>query len=119
LTVEGTRGTNVPAANVVGIGNASAVLSGKKLTITGSFENLATPATGAHVFIGPATGVRDQGKSTFDLTLTKTGDGKSGQIAGSLDLTQPQVDALKKGRFYIQVHSEGMPTGHLLGWVLK
>jgi hypothetical protein len=71
------------------------------------------------MFLGPATGVRDRGNPLFDLTLTKTGDGKQGTLAGSFDLTAAQVDALKKGRFYIQVHSEGMPSGHLLGWILK
>ena len=119
LVMEGQRSTNVPAATVVGLGSANAVLSGRKLTVNGSFENLASAATAAHLFLGPATGVRDRGNAVFDLTLTKTGDGKQGAIAGSFDLTAAQVDALKKGRFYIQVHSEGMPSGHLLGWILK
>ena len=63
--------TPLRADAVVGSGSATAVLSGKKLTINGSF-----------------------------------------------DLTTEQVDALKKGRIYVQLHSEGAPNGHLMGWLL-
>jgi hypothetical protein len=116
------RLTSVPplgtqAAKVVGIGSASATLTGKKLTVSGTFDKLASPATAAHLDLGPVTGVR--GNSVFDLTVSKTGTGTSGTIAGTFDLTPEQADALKKGRFYVQIHSEGAPDGHLLGWLLK
>jgi hypothetical protein len=107
----------IQPATVAGVGLASAELTGKKLSLTGSFEKMASPATVAHLFIGPLTGVR--GDSVFDLTVSKTGDGTTGTIAGSFDLSPAQLDALKKGRFYIQIHSEGAPNGHLLGWLLK
>jgi len=108
-------GTQVP--NVAGAGSASAVLTGKKLSITGSFDKLASPATAANLRVGAITGVR--GNSLFDLTLSKTGTGTSGTISGTFDLSPDQVDALKKGRLYVQIQSEGMPNGHLLGWLLK
>jgi CHRD domain len=106
----------VQPAAVVGSGSATAVLSGKKLTINGSFDKLASAATIAHLSMGAVKGVR--GDSIFDLTVTKTGTGNTGTIAGSFDLTTEQVDALKKGRIYIQLHSEGAPNGHLMGWLL-
>ena len=106
----------VKAADVVGTGSATAVLSGKKLTIHGSFDNLASPATTAHLDLGPVMGVR--GNSIFDLTVTKAGTGTTGTIEGTFDLTSDQVDALKKGRIYIQLHSQGAPNGHLIGWLL-
>jgi hypothetical protein len=102
---------------VAGLGSASAVLTGKKLSLTGSFDKLASPATGANLRIGQITGVR--GDSLFDLTITKTGTGTSGTIAGTFDLTPDQIDALKKGKLYIQIQSESVPNGHLLGWLLK
>ena len=105
-----------PAA-VAGIGSASATLAGKKLTVSGSFEKLASAATVAHLCLGPITGVR--GDSVFDLTVSKTGDGTTGTLSGSFDLTAEQVDALKKGKFYVQIHSTGAPNGHLMGWLLK
>jgi hypothetical protein len=102
---------------VAGIGSASATLAGRKLTVSGTFEKLASPATVAHLSMGQLTGVR--GNSIFDLTVAKTGTGTSGTISGIFDLTPEQVDALKKGRLYVQLHSEGVPNGHLMGWLLK
>ena len=107
----------IPAAAIVGVGSLSATLSGRKLTVNGSFEKMASPATVAHLNLGPVTGVR--GEVVFDLTVSKTGTGNTGTLAGTFDLTPTQVDALKKGRFYVQIHSEGAPNGHLFGWLLK
>ena len=107
----------IQPATVAGVGSASATLTGKKLSISGSFEKMASPATAAHLNLGQTTGVR--GQPVFDLTVSKTGDGTSGTLSGTFDLTTEQIDALKKGRFYVQIHSEGAPNGHLLGWLLK
>ena len=106
-----------PAASVAGVGSASATLAGRKLSVTGSFEKMASPATDAHLNLGPVTGVR--GNPVFDFTVSKTGTGTTGTISGTFDLTPEQVDALKKGKFYVQIHSEGAPKGHLFGWLLK
>ncbi len=105
-----------PAA-VAGGGSASATLNGRRLSVTGTFEKMASAATAAHLSLGPLPGVR--GASVFDLTVSKSDGGTSGTISGTFDLTPEQVDALKKGRFYVQIHSEGAPNGHLLGWLLK
>lgn len=105
-----------PAA-VAGVGSSSATLSGRKLTVSGTFEKMASAATVAHLCLGPVTGVR--GESVFDLTVSKTGTGTSGTIAGTFDLSPAQVEDLRKGKFYIQIHSEGAPNGHLMGWLLK
>ena len=78
---------------------------------------MASAATAAHLNLGPVTGVR--GAPVFDLVVVKAEGGASGTISGTVDLTSEQVDALKKGRFYVQIHSEGAPNGHLLGWLLK
>jgi len=119
LTSRGA-GMTSNAAAIVGSGSAEATLSGKKLSVTGTFEKLASAATAARIFMGPAMGARDYpGKSFGEFAVMKQGDGKNGSFSGSVDLTTEQVDALKKGRLYIQVHSEGMPTGHLVGWIAK
>jgi hypothetical protein len=107
----------VPVPSVAGVGSATATLSGRKLTVAGAFEKMASPATVAHLALGQLAGVR--GESVFDLTVTKAGDGTSGTVAGTFDLTPQQVEALRKGRFYVQIHSEGAPNGHLVGWLLK
>ena len=104
-------------ANVTGKGVATAVLSGRKLTITGSFEGLAAPATVARLHRGVAKGAR--GNSIADLTVTKAA---SGVLSGSVDLSADQVESLKQGKLYLQVHSEKgvAPDGsNLWGWFLK
>jgi len=106
---------SVPANrdNLTGIGSVIAVLAGQKLSITGKFEGLRTPATVARLHQGSVTGVR--GPAIFDLVISKS---TSGEISGSFDLTPEQVDHLKKGHFYIQLHSEKAPEGNLWGWLL-
>lgn len=117
----GGRGGAPAHTFVAGLGSAQATLSGRKLTVTGSFEKMATPATAAKVGLGVATGARLD--LILDLTLTKaaqaTPPGTSGTIAGTFDLTPAQADGLKTGKMYIQINSEGAPNGHLLGWLLK
>ena len=101
----------IPAAlpTVTGVGVVTATLSGTTLTIAGTFEGLATPATVAKLHRAPK-GIR--GPAVFDLTITPA---TSGKISGSLDLTPAQVDDLGRERFYVQLHSEKAPDGKLVG----
>jgi hypothetical protein len=113
-------------ANVAGKGAATASLAGTRLTITGSFEGLPAPATAARLHQGIAKGAR--GKAIADLTISK---GASGTISGTVNLTPEQVEALKVGKVYLQVHSErGIPVeqgkvqpdvdnSNLWGWFLR
>ena len=95
-----------------GVGAVTAVLTGTKLSISGTFSGLQTPATIAQVHLGPK-GI--SGPPVLDLTVTKA---ISGTLQGDLMLTSAQVDHLKRGRLYIQVHSEKAPDGNLRGWLL-
>jgi hypothetical protein len=113
------RLTAVPAdartrPELAGIGSASAVLTGSKLAITGSFDGLRSAATTAQLHSAVAAGVR--GPAIHDLTVAKS---TSGSIAGSVDLTAPQVESLKKGGLYIQIQSEKAPEGVIWGWLLR
>ena len=83
-----------PAATVTGTGSASAVLSGTKMTVNGTFEGLVSPATTAHLHLSRVAGVR--GPAVFDLTVTHA---TTGSVSGSFDLSPDQVEALRKGRF--------------------
>jgi hypothetical protein len=98
---------------VTGSGSATAVLAGTKLTVTGEFQGMKSPATVAQVHLSPVTGVR--GAAVFDLTVEKL---PSGEVSGSFSLTAEQADSLRKGRLYIQIHSEKAPEGNLWGWLL-
>ena len=98
---------------VAGSGAVSARLAGSKLTVAGSFEGLLSPATIAQVRRSPVTAVR--GPAVFDLTVTKA---TSGTISGSFDLAPGQIEDLRKGRLYVQIHSEKAPEGNLWGCLL-
>jgi hypothetical protein len=98
--------------NITGVGLVTATLSGTKLTIGGTFEGLASPATFAKLHRAPK-GIR--GPAVFDLIVTP---GTSGKISATLDLTPAQVEDLGRERFYVQLHSEKAPDGNLWGWLL-
>ncbi len=98
---------------VTGDGNVVATLAGSKLTIDGTFEGLKSNATAAHIHQGTAIGVR--GPRILDLTVTKA---MSGSISGTFDLTADQLEALRKGKWYVQIHSEKAPEGNLWGWLV-
>jgi len=98
---------------IAGKGSATATLTGSKFTVNGTFEDLKSNATMAHIHQGTAPGVR--GAKLLDLTVTK---GMSGTLSGSFDLTPDQVESLKKGKWYVQIHSEKAPEGNLWGWLM-
>ena len=99
---------------LAGLGSASAVLSGSKLSITGSFDGLLSPAIMAQLRAGVAAGVR--GPVIEELTISKA---VSGTISGSADLTPEQIETLHKGGFYVQIFSQKAPDGVLWGWLLR
>ena len=102
--------------NVTGKGSATAKLSGSTLSISGTFDGLAAPATVARLHRGVASGAR--GAAIADLAVTKS---VSGTISGTVTLKPDQVEDLKQGRLYVQLHSEkGVEDGSVLwGWFLR
>jgi hypothetical protein len=101
-------------ATIAGTGSVTAVVTGTKLSIMGTFEGLKSPATIAQLHKSPIRGVR--GPVLFDLAVTKT-DAASGTLSGTFDLTALQIADLEKGRLYVQLHSEKAPDGNLWGWL--
>src|SRR6266571_907476 len=57
-------------ATIAGSGSAAAVLTGARLTITGTFDGLKSPATIAQLHKSPVRGVR--GPVVFDLAVAKS-----------------------------------------------
>jgi CHRD domain-containing protein len=100
--------------SVAGSGSLKAVLVGNKLTITGSFQGLRSPAIRASIHGGPQKGIR--GPAVHDITVTKE---KTGNVSGSLELAPSEVEDLKSGRLYVQIDSERAPDGNLWGWLLR
>jgi len=99
-------------SRIAGFGSATAVLTGRRLALTGNFSGLRSPAADAHIHQAPK-GIR--GPALLDVTVSK---GTSGTITASIELTQEQVGDLRNGRLYIQINSEGAPEGNLWGWLL-
>jgi len=99
---------------VAGSGSATATLTGAKLSVTGTFDGLKSPATTARLNAGLARGVRGDAIGNLDITKAT-----KGSISGSVDLTAAQVKGLRDGHLYIEVASEKAPEGNLWGWLLK
>jgi hypothetical protein len=100
-------------ATIAGSGTVTAVLTGSKLTISGTFAGLKSPATVAKIHRA-IKGVR--GPAVIDLPAPTSA--LEGQIAGSVDLTPSQVDDLGKERLYLQLDSDKAADGNLWGWLL-
>ena len=105
--------TNATVATTTGVGAVTASLTGTKLTIEATFEGLTGMATAANLRRGPK-GI--PGPVVFDLEFPKASEGK---ITAALDLKPEQIEDLRAGRLYLQIHSERAPDGSIRGWLLK
>jgi len=108
--------TTAMASTVAGLGTVSAVLNGNKVTFTGTFEGLKSPATIVQIHKAPR-GIRGPVVEKLDLKVTNNPNGTSGTINGVLEFTPQQVADLEKGWLYVQLHSEKAPEGNLWGWL--
>jgi uncharacterized repeat protein (TIGR01451 family) len=103
-----TGAQETPPNNSTAVGRASLLLSPDEKTARVSlvFSGLSSAQTDAHIH-GPATlGV--SAPPVFPLPL--------GQLSDfSITLTPSQVQDLKNGLFYINVHSSNFPTGEIRG----
>ena len=96
---------------ITGVGQVRATLAGTRLTLTGEFRGMSSPATAAHVHLG-ASG--QPGPVAAPLQVTAAAEG---QLSGSVDLTAAQVASLRDDGLYVQIHSQGNPSGELRGWI--
>jgi hypothetical protein len=99
---------------ITGGGSATATLDGRRLVISGSFRGLQGPATAGALHMSPATGVRGPAISEVGVDHET-----SGSVAGSVELSRDQVQALRDGRLYLEIASEAAPEGNLWGWLLE
>lgn len=99
--------------NMLGRGEATASLDGRRLTLSGHFAGLPSPATKAHLFVSPYIGV--PGSEGFDLTVSPA---DNGTVSGQIALDAKQAAAFRSGRLYVQIDSQKAPTGNLWGWLL-
>jgi len=100
--------------DLAGTGTVTAVLSGTKLSVNGTFDGLRTNAVSAKLHNGIVAGVR--GPAFADLTISKA---MTGTISGSADLNPQQLQNLKKGGIYVQIYTERPTDGTLWGWLQR
>ena len=102
------------AAATTGAGEATAELAGTRLTVRGNFTGLKGAATVARLHQSAVMGVR--GPAFADVTVTAAA---SGSVSGTVTLTPAQLEGLRQGHVYLQIHSESAPDGNLWGWLLS
>jgi len=106
-----------------GSGGVIAEVSGTRLVVTGSFNNLTSDfnpavAGGAHLHLASAG---QNGNVTISLVSVLAANQRSGvfEAAGNaFVLTTQQADAFQPGGLYANVHTTGSPGGELRGQVL-
>ena len=102
-------------STIAGYGSVTATLSGKTLTIQGTFEGLRSPATTVQIHRSPK-GIPGPTVAGIELTVTKT---EKGTVSGTIELTADQIADLRNGQWYVQIQSEKAPDGNLWGWLLR
>jgi len=96
---------------ITGVGQVRATLAGSRLTVTGEFRGMSSPATAAHLHLGAP------GQPGAVAAPLQVSTAPEGQISGAIDLTPAQVTALRADGLYVQIHSQGNPNGELRGWI--
>jgi hypothetical protein len=104
--------TPAERADVMGAGKVKAELAGNRLSVSGTFSGLPSPATAAQLRMGLAMGV--PGPVIGDLSATQS---TQGSISGSVTLSSAQIAALEKNAIYVQLNSTHAPNGNLWGWL--
>lgn len=99
-------------ASISGEGEVRATLDGDQLTITATFEGMSSNAVAAHIHRGPRA---QPGPVVFEVDVPAS---TSGAISETLTLSDPQRDTLRRGSYYLQIHTEHNPGGELRGWLL-
>lgn len=104
--------TGATVNTITGGGSVKATLRGTRLSVDGSFNGLAGPATTANLRRAPRA---MPGPIVYELTVPTE---RSGRLTATLDLTAADVADLRAGRLYVQIHSERAPDGSIRGWLL-
>lgn len=98
---------------ITGVGQVRATLDGNRLTVTGTYRGMSSSATAAHLHFGSPG---RPGPLAQPLEVTTSPEG---EVTGTAELTDQQVDALQTQSLYVQIHSEDNPAGELRGWIFS
>jgi hypothetical protein len=108
----------VPPVTTPAMGFATVILDTDTglIVINGAFEDLTSPAVGAHLH--GLAGFGQEAGIILPLDLTLLPGGTAGTFEGSGNLTPGQVGGVLDQRTYINVHSAMFPDGELRGQVV-
>ena len=109
MTVALAAGNEVPPNSSAGKGSAKVELDGNKLSWTITYSGMTGPVTAGH-FHAPAMPGTNAG---VVVPLTSL----ASPITGSATLTPAQVDQVKSGLWYINLHTAAHPGGEIRGQV--
>ena len=110
MSVPLSGASEVPPNASTGSGTAKIELEGNALKWTVTYSGTTGPVTAGH-FHGPAPAGANAG-----VALPFTGSMAS-PIVGQATLTQTQIDQLKQGLWYVNLHTAAHPGGELRGQV--
>lgn len=97
--------------SITGEGEVVLILNGSRLSVAGRFAGMSSPATAAHIHIGPPA---QPGPAALPLKVARA---RGGEVSGELELSDELREALSRNGLYIQIHSEINPPGELRGWI--
>ena len=100
------------APQLMGQGSVEATLNSDELVLTAKFEGLSSPATAAHIHRAP---VARRGPVAFTVEVPAVA---TGELRDTITLTNAQLEQLREGLYYLQIHTERNPGGELRGWLL-
>lgn len=107
-----------PFITTLADGQLIATLIGDSLTVTGSFDNLESAATAAHIHLGTAG---TNGGVVFPLTYTLNAGNVSGEFLAannSFALTADQMASFLKRDYYVNIHTMENGGGEVRGQLL-
>ena len=110
MTIPMSAANEVPPNSSAGTGSAKVELEGMTLRWTISYSGLTGPVTAGHFHAPAMPGANAGVVVPFAGPLTSP-------ISGTATLTQPQVDQLKSGMWYINLHTAANPGGEIRGQV--
>jgi hypothetical protein len=117
--------------STIASGAVGAALNGNRLILRGSFRDLSSPlrdyaidpvnppnpniTSAVHIHKGTSA---QNGPFQYALQVELDASGLSGSLRGEFSLTDEQLQALKSGGLYVDLHTKGFRAGELRG-VLK
>lgn len=111
-----TASAEFPAPALAGAtpsGSATATFNSAEntLTLNGNFTGLTGPATAAHIH-GPAR----EGDTAGVIFPLQVDNAASGSVSGTwTGMTAEQVQQLRDGLYYVNIHTEMNPPGEIRG----